>query len=1085
MKKTKFTALLLCMGFSVIAPVHVRGTEGTTTEALQQNKKVTGQVTDEQGEPIIGASVKIVGTTQGTVTDLDGNFTFDAPSKVTLEISYIGFLSQKVAATPGSPVRVTLHSDEQALDEVVVVGFATQKKVNLTGSVGVATAKDIESRPVTSATQALQGVVPGLNLSTNNGELTKSMSINVRGTGTIGSSSGSPLILIDGMEGDINTVNPQDIESVSVLKDAAASSIYGSRAPFGVILVTTKKGSKGKTTVNYNNSFRWSSPMGLPESMDSYTFAVYMNEALTNSGKSARFSDVTMQKMLDYQAGKLTGGLDVRANDPTQWEDVWAYGYANTDIYKDLYKSSTFSMEHAISASGGTDKVTYYASFNYLNQGGMLKIADDGLNRYNLTGKVNAELASWLKFNFATRFTRNDVHQPRQLGDSFYRMYGRQNWPNIPNYDPNGNLFGYNIMELVMGGTTRTQTDRHYYQGAFILEPVKNWVTNVEVNYSICESDTKTTQEQAWQTGPTGTKIYRISDTYLYQNKLKENYYNTNVYTTYSFSLNESHNFKAMAGMQYENMKQNDLNVTKYGLIDENMPEFDLTTGLLYSGASRESTVHGYDNEWTTLGYFGRLNYDYKGRYLVEMNIRNDGTSRFRSGRRWQWSPSFSLGWNVAQEKFWESLQDKVNTLKPRFSYGYLGNQNTNSWYPTYRSMVLSILGGSWLQNGSKPNTSYVSSLISEALTWEKVRTWDIGLDFGAFNNRLTGTLDYYTRYTKDMLGPANELPATLGISAPQTNNCDLKTRGWEMQLTWRDRLKNGFSYGVTASLSDQTTYIDSYPNNATQSIDTYIAGRKLGEIWGFETIGIAKSDEEMNSHLATTDQSNIGTQWAAGDIMYRDLDGDGKITTGSSTLDDHGDLKVLGDSNPHYFFSLDLTAAWKGFDFRAFFQGVAKRDFWPGGDATTNNDNAGGYFWGVRGNQNEWHIRGFVQHNDYFRAEATGLEGYEIAANLDSYFPRPLTNAGDGQKNQRVQSRYMQNAGYCRLKNLQLGYTLPNILTNRIGIDKCRLFVSAENVFTITSLFDVFDPETCTGGVGGNVYPLSKTWSFGLSVTL
>lgn len=347
------------------------------------------------------------------------------------------------------------------------------------------------------------------------------------------------------------------------------------------------------------------------------------------------------------------------------------------------------------------------------------------------------------------------------------------------------------------------------------------------------------------------------------------------------------------------------------------------------------------------------------------------------------------------------------------------------------------------------------------------------------------------------MVGDAPELPLTLGVKAPQTNNCDLKTKGWEVSLAWRDRLKNGLNYGVSVSLSDQQTYIDSYPSNKTGSLTSgssntgikwsYIAGQKINQIWGFETIGIAKTQAEMDAHIASLPnggQSAIGTQWGAGDIMYKDLNGDGKISTGANTLNDHGDLKVLGDANPHYFFGIDLTADWKGFDFRCFLQGVLKHDFWAGGDSTTNNDNAGGYFWGARGNVSEWHIRGFVQHNDYFRAESVGLEGYEIPANVDSYFPRPLLSYADGGKNQRVQSRYMQNAAYMRLKNLQLGYTLPATWTKKAGISKCRLFVSGENLLTFTSLFDVFDPETCTGGVGGNVYPLSSTWSFGLSLT-
>lgn len=753
-----------------------------------------------------------------------------------------------------------------------------------------------------------------------------------------------------------------------------------------------------------------------------------------------------------------------------------------------MYQQHVFSQEHNLSASGGNEKMNYYASFNYLNQGGLLKIGDDGLKRYNVTGKFGGILTNWLKFNFNMRFTRNDVWRPRAFNDAFYNYFGRLNWPNIPMYDPNGNLYGQNAVELEGGGERDNQTDQHYYQGAFILEPIKNWITNIEFNYRILDQQVKETTLRAYQVGPTGKKIFRINDSGLYQEQKKENYLNLNIYSEYAHTFDKVHNFKIMGGFQTEELKQNDFNVFRNGLVIPDLPEFNLTTGVLESsGSAKDARVKGYHNEWATAGFFGRLNYDYQGRYLIEVNMRYDGTSRFQKGNRWQLSPSFSAGWNIAQENFWESYADVANLLKLRFSYGKLGNQNTNDWYPTYIAMTLGSQNGSWLQDGKQPNTAAVGSLVSTTLTWETVSSWNIGLDYGFLNNRLSGSADYFIRYTKNMVGPAPELPATLGISAPQINNCDLKTRGWEVSLAWKDQLKNGFNYGINLSLSDQITYIDSYPSNKTNSLSTYIAGQRDGLIWGFETIGIAKTQQEMDAHLASLPnggQSALGSQWSAGDIMYKDLNGDGKISTGANTLDDHGDLKILGDSYSHYFFGADLTAAWKGFDLRCFFQGVLKKDFWPGGDASTKNEGAGGYFWGVRGNQSEWHIRGFVQHNDYFRDKPIGLAGHEIPTNLDSYFPRPLLRYADGGKNQRVQSRYMQNAAYVRLKNFQLGYSLPSALLQKTGISKCRLFVSGENLLTFTSIFDVFDPETCTGGSGGNVYPLSSTWSLGLSLT-
>ena len=569
----------------------------------------------------------------------------------------------------------------------------------------------------------------------------------------------------------------------------------------------------------------------------------------------------------------------------------------------------------------------------------------------------------------------------------------------------------------------------------------------------------------------------------LYQDYKKENYTNWNIYSTYSFSLQDVHNFKVLGGFQSEEMRQKFFKVKGYGLQVEDLPELDLISNINGAGEDKVPEVGGYRNEWATAGFFGRVNYDYQGRYLAEVNLRYDGASRFRRGNRWQTSPSFSLGYNIAQESFWEDFAKTCNQLKLRFSYGELGNMNTTGWYPTYRTMTLGQANGNWLQNGVKPNTAYVGSLISTALSWEKVRTYNVGLDFGLFDNRLTGSLDAYVRYTDNMVGPSVELPATLGIAAPKTNNCDLKTKGWELTIGWQDRTKFGLGYGVKFNVSDARTYIESYPGNPTNSISSYVAGREIGEIWGFETVGIAKTDAEMQAHLAKVGGQPLGSEWTAGDIMYADLDGKPGITKGSQTVNDHGDLKVIGNNTPRYHFGLDLNANFKGFDVRALFQGVMKRDYWQGSNM----------FWGADATWGMWWSTGLKEHQDYFRSEAIGLAGHEIAPNTDSYYPRPIFNT---TKNQEVQTRYMQNAAYIRLKNLQIGYTIPASLVRKAGITNCRVFVSGENLWTGTNLTKLFDPETLNGGntnsnaaapikSGGNAYPLLKTWSVGLSVSL
>ena len=452
----------------------------------------------------------------------------------------------------------------------------------------------------------------------------------------------------------------------------------------------------------------------------------------------------------------------------------------------------------------------------------------------------------------------------------------------------------------------------------------------------------------------------------------------------------------------------------------------------------------------------------------MEANLRYDGTSRFRSDNRWKLFPSFSIGWNIAQESFWSSLAEYIGTLKLRGSYGELGNQNTSSWYPTYQLMDVKASDGAWLVNGAKPNTATVPGLVSSSMTWERVNTWNIGLDFGMLNNRLTGSFDYYNRKTLDMIGPAPELPVTLGTGVPQTNNTDLNTYGFELSIAWNDRLNNGLGYGAKFLLSDSQTEITRYPNE-TGNLNTYRTGMKMGEIWGYTTVGIAKSQEEMDAYLASLPnggQNTLGNQWGAGDIMYVDINGDGKVDGGANTLDDHGDLSIIGNNRPRFQFGLDLNADYKGFDMRLFFQGVMKRDYFQGSY----------YFWGA--NNSIWNSTCMEPHLDYFREDAD----HPLGQNLDSYFPRPVFYS---TRNQHTQTRYLQNAAYIRLKNIQLGYTLPNSLTDKLKISKLRFYVSGENLWTGTKLIDVFDPETIDGGWenNGNAYPLSKTISVGLSL--
>lgn len=1037
--------------------------------ASQKSQKIKGTIVDQNGEPIIGATIIEEGTTNGTTTDFDGQFSIDISVGGTLKISYIGYTTKYIKPGNQDVLKISLIEDTKQLDEVVIVGFGTQKKVNLTGSVGTVDVEALESRPVVNATQALQGLVPGLQISTSGGSLETKSSINVRGVGTIGEgSSGSPLILIDGMEGDINSINPQDIENISVLKDAASSSIYGSRAPFGVILVTTKRGKTGKASINYNNNFRWNDPIKMPKQMDSYTFATFYNDGRVNAGQSPFFTTEHLQRIKDYQSGVLNNPVPANGN---FWADGYNAGNANTDWYDAIYRNWAFSQEHNFSINGGSEKVTYYLSFNYLDQNGLMEFNQDDYNRYTATGKINAQLTDWAAVNYSSRFTREDYGRPSRMTNGLYSDLARQGWPTLPLYDLNGYLYSSPSPALGLrdGGRDKSQTDNIYQQISFRLEPIKNWVTNVDFNYKIYSANRHWDSQVLYNHDVNGVPYVFDSSSNVHEDHYKDNFLNFNVYTDYFYSLESGHNFKGMLGFQCERLSNTKFGLQRNGIIVPGLPEVDITTGLDYYGNPITPSVNGSRANWSTAGFFGRINYDYDGKYLAEVNLRYDGTSRFRSNKRWNWFPSFSLGWNVAREHFWEELAQYVETLKLRGSYGELGNQNTNSWYPTYPVLSVNPGSGSWIQNGLRPNVAYVPGLISSTLGWEKVRNWNIGLDFGAFNNRLTGSFDYYKRMTLNMIGPAPELPGILGLDVPKTNNTDLETYGFDFNIGWNDRLSNGFSYGAKFILSDAQTKITRYPN-PTETLSKYNAGRNMNEIWGYETVGLATSQEQMDQHLVSLPnggQNALGTNWSAGDIMYKDLNGDGKIDNGANKLNEHGDLKLIGNSTPRYQFGLDLNAAWKGLDLRVFFQGVMKRDYWQ----------ESAYFWGINGGI--WHSTGFVEHTDYFRAIASN----DLPANLNGYYPRPIFEDG---KNLQTQTRYLQDASYIRLKNLQLGYTIPDVITSKWAISKLRFFVSGENLWTGTKLAKMFDPETVSGGSdgNGNAYPLSKTISLGLNVT-
>lgn len=1042
-----------------------------------QDNTISGLVKDNEGEPLPGVSVAVKAgeSISGVVTDINGKYQLKASPDATIEFSFIGFKSIQQQVGNRKVINVTLEIDNQILEEVVVVGYGTQKKVNLTGSVSVIDSKAFESVPVANAVQALQGQVPGLNIYSNKGGgLNQKQSINVRGIGTIGEgSTGDALILIDGMEADIFSVNPQDIESISVLKDAAASSIYGSRAPFGVVLVTTKKGKAGKAQINYNNSFRLSSPINMPSSLDSYTYALFFNDAGYNSGWGSYnwVSQTRLQRIKDYMDGKISY-TTIPLNGSNTWADGYQEGNDNIDYYNLFFKKNVFAHEHNFSVNGGTDKIQYYLSANYLDQDGTLRMGEDYSKRYTMSAKISAQLSRAVSLSSNTRFVRNDFVQPTHMNDSFFSDIGRQCWPVKPLYDPNGNLFDDHVQQMKNGGRKTERNTWLYQQFNLTIEPIKGWRLIGDLSYRYNTQYAHEDLLTISQIGVDGVTKVRSWDenSSVSESSFASDYFNVNLYTDFEKTFAKSHHLKALAGFQAEANNYRNIWAQKIGITYPGKPTINTSTGIDKDGKVIAPNVSGGHNRWSTAGFFGRVNYDFQEKYLVEANLRYDGSSRFRSDDRWGFFPSASLGWNIAREEFFQPATRIMNTLKLRASYGSLGNQNTTALYPTYTVMGTGT-SDKWLMNGVKPNIAWAPALVSYDLTWEKIRTWNVGIDIGLFNNRLTGSFDYFIRNTNDMVGPSEKLPATLGIAVPPSNNTDLRTAGWELELMWKDRLQNGLNYSLRFTLADSRTKITRY-SNPSGLIDSFYEGKYCGEIWGYETIGIARTDDEMAEHvgsLVNGGQSALGQDWQAGDIMYSDLNEDGKIDAGARTLDNHGDLKRIGNSTPRYNVGIDLSADWKGFDFRMFWQGTLKRDYFQGSY----------YFWGANGSQGYWFSTALKGHEDYFRNDESG----PLGVNLDSYYPRPLLNTN---KNQQCQTKYLQNAAYMRLKNLQIGYTLPRKIVQKMGVQNLRFFASGENLLTITDLVKFFDPETIESGsfAHGYAYPLSRTYAFGLNIT-
>lgn len=1029
---------------------------------LQQQKGITvsGNIKDDTGFPLIGVNVVIKGSNQGVITDVDGNFSMeDVPSSAILRFSYIGY--QPIEMKAQESIMLVMHEDNEKLEEVVVVGYGTQKKVNLTGAIEVVDGDRLKNRPSTNVSQVMQGTVSGVNFSYGNSGSEPGAKLNLQIRG-----QGEPYVLIDGTVGDLNMIDPNDIENISVLKDAAASAIYGARAPYGVVIITTKSGKREeKIQVDFSANVAFTKPIRKPRMVDSYTFVRAMNEFHDNQGESRLFAEETIDRIIAYINNPSLPETVPDATNSNQWA-TYLLANGNND-WIDVHFGSGVRNQENVSIKGGGKDLAFYLSAGHAYEKGILNFGKDTYRRINFNAKLDLSLTKWWKLSSNTRVVQSTRENPNYDDEGDYDMMIHQIFRTQPNQflkSPNGYYSRLSRIPMIEAGSDKTITRGILQRFATDITPLKNWT--ISADYSIDFPYTSFTSNNltAYEDLVDGSLSAIPTTVPSYVNKYKSHtmYNSLNVYTSYKFDLKDKHHFTAMLGFQQESNSYDYLSGLKKELITPEVPSISTATGEMQT---TDDLTH-----WSTQGYFARLNYDYMGKYLLEVNARYDGTSKFTKDHRWGLFPSFSLGWNISHEKFWEPVSPYVNTLKLRTSWGSLGNQNVDAYQD------LPLLGTEmnleWILNSKRPAYTTAPNLINPVLTWESSKTVDVGADLGFFNNRLQITADYYQRLTFNRLGPAQALPAVLGADIPKENNSELRTRGWDLSFTWRDKVSNDFSYSVTAMLFDYKSVVTKY-NNPTGILTTDYEGKTIGEIWGYETVGLIRTQEDADRINQSKSQNFINAQvWRTGDVMYRDLNNDGLINNGKNTVSDHGDLRIIGNNTPRYQFGITLSADYKGFDFMAFFQGTAKRDLWL----------TGNMFWGFN-NWNQTTL--FPHHLDYYRdAEESTYSG--LGVNTDAYYPRPYSQSSLYKKNQQIQTRYLQNGAYLRLKNLQLGYSIPQTVLKKVGLQKSRIYCSAENVLTLTKLPVGFDPETANLGKYGNgksMFSLAVL-SFGLNVS-
>ncbi|MEO7314077.1 MAG: TonB-dependent receptor [Ginsengibacter sp.] len=1061
----------------------------------QSGTIVTGNVLDENSGPLTGVTVVAINATdttkkEFTSTNANGVFRFSdlaANKSYTFRFTYVGYEPQSInnfSLKPGenAPIIVKMQTVATVqLDDVVVVGYGTQQKENLTGAVNQVKGDDFRDRPVTNISSMLQGAVPNLNIRMGGGVPGQMGSLNVRGLTSISSGSNPPLVLIDGIPGTLDRLSPEEIQSITVLKDASSAAIYGARGAFGVVLVTTKSGSSGKTAVRYNNSFGFATPTVSTDFMTSgYDWMSLHDRALAHVGGYSGYTEA------DY--AELYARRNDKVEDPSRpWVTVqnrngreqYVY-YGNYDWWDIMFNKWQGITNHNLNISGGSEKVTFMINGNRKSMDGIMRIQPDNYQSNAVRSKVTAKLYPWLKISNNTNFYNSiyDYHGREDGGNANYIHINVHGSPAYAPINPDGTAsyrsglnnydIGDGIFAMLIDGKTKGSNRKYELTttNEFVLTPINNLNITGNYSYSLYTDPSFYRQVPAKYSLTPGvievTPKYSVDQLSEYQQFNQVHVYN--LFGDYAKSFNDVHNFKILVGYNFEMRKSKRTTARRMDLSSEDLNDLNLGTG--------DQFVFGGSSNYSLEGYFYRFNYNYKGKYLLEANGRYDGSSRFPEGQRYGFFPSGSAGWRISEESFFEPLKNTINELKIRGSVGQLGNQNVSSPYPYVLTMSPGTM--SYILDGERARYYNDPSPVSGDLTWERVTSYNLGVDVGLLSNRLTLAYDQYIRDTKGMLSEGLDLPGAYGASAPLMNVADLRTKGFEVSIQWRDMKMVGgkpMRYNVAASIGDNSSVITKIMNDTKQTFSLY-EGKKYGEIWGYITDGYFKTDAEAKTY--PVDQTwlnkvridnNIPIR--AGDLRWVDLNGDNKISAGANTIFDPGDQRVIGNSTPRYQYSFNAGVNWNNFDFSLFFQGLGKMDYYPSNNADR--------FWGP-------------YSRPYFSFIPKDFESKIWSPeNPDAYFPSLMAYVALNGNNElrATNNKYLQDLAYLRLKNVSLGYMLPQHLTRKIKINTFRVFVSGENVLTWTKFQTKYiDPEQAMADGNGRVYPFNKTYSFGFDIT-